>query len=204
MPVLHEDAELGQGYLHLGGKLCLRRLPPVLLLQRLVRALRLRQQPRLAKRQPDRPSLIRHCALHGRADPPGGVGGESVAALRIKPVHRLQQTERSLLHEVLHAQRAPRHSVRLQVWPHDGDDQPHVRGDHEVARAVGASHLAAELHRRQSELLGPLLRRRRPTQLLSQLVSRSLVCIACMDELGERALLLRSEQPRGADGVEVP
>ena len=78
--------------------------------------------------QPDRPRLVADGTEHRLADPPGGVGGELVAAAVVELLHRPDQPHRPLLDEV--QERKPPAQVRLG----DRDHQPQVGLDHLLLR----------------------------------------------------------------------
>ena len=76
-------------------------------------------------------ALIGDGAGDGLADPPGGIGGELVAAGVLELVHRPHQARIALLDQIQEAQAA------IAISLGDGDDQPQIAG-REVA--LGGFH----------------------------------------------------------------
>jgi len=66
------------------------------------------------------------------ADPEDRIGGQPSAAARVEAVHRPNQTDRSLLHEVVEVETEPAEPLR------DRHDEPKVRLDHRAAGAFVA------------------------------------------------------------------
>ncbi len=87
-------------------------------------------------RQADRPGLVDHGTLDGLTDPPGGVGREAEAALRIELLQRVDQAEVPLLDEVEQRQ-AP-----VGVMLGNRHDEPQVALDHRLARREVAGQRA--------------------------------------------------------------
>jgi hypothetical protein len=99
-----------------------------IVLQRAARPQHLLQLAHHVHRQPDHAALVHHRALHRLPDPPGGVGGEAEAALRLELVDGVHQAEVALLDQVRQRHAAP------QVALGDAHHQPQVVLDHRLAR----------------------------------------------------------------------
>ena len=119
-------------------------------------------------------------AFDGLLDPPGSIGAEARALLRIEPLDRAQQSEIALLDEV-----AERHAA-IGIILSDVDDESQIGSDHSITGPL----------RFRFDLL--FLDQRRPSfgEKLVEL-DRSL------DDLAQLPFFLRREQRRLVDLLEV-
>ena len=141
---------------HLGGNLLGDGLAAELLHEALLRAYEPVDRLDHVDRDADRAGLVGDGAGGGLADPPGGVGGELVAAAVLELLDRLHEAGVALLDEVQEREAA------VHVLLHDRDDEAQVRLDHLGAGGValveggaergelGAQHV---VHRRADELV---------------------------------------------------
>src|SRR5574342_409466 len=118
---LEDLAHLVERQLHLLGDLLRRRLAPQLLHQVAAGADELVDGLDHVHRDADGAGLVGDGAGDGLPDPPGGVGGELVAALVLELVHRLHEADVPLLDQVQELQAA------VGVLLGDGDHQSQVR-----------------------------------------------------------------------------
>ena len=79
-------------------------------------------------RQPYDAGLVHDGPLYGLADPPGGIGGETEAALRVELLDRADETEVALFDEI------QQHQATVVVAPGNLDHQAQVGFDHALAR----------------------------------------------------------------------
>src|SRR5690606_31854642 len=106
-------------------------------------------------RQADGPGLVHDAALDGLADPPGGVGREAEAPLRVELLDRADQPEIAFLDQIEQRQAA------VHVAPGDLHHQAQIALDHALARGgialLRAGRVVHLLRRRQQRGKADLL-----------------------------------------------
>mmetsp|Transcript_10759 Transcript_10759/g.22582 ORF Transcript_10759/g.22582 Transcript_10759/m.22582 type:complete len:383 (-) Transcript_10759:583-1731(-) len=90
-------------------------------------------------RQPDDPRMERDRAEDRLLDPPASIRAEAEAAAGVELLARADQAEAALLDQILQA------DAQVLVAARDGDDEAHVRVDHDVLGVAVLKHQPLEL-----------------------------------------------------------